>query len=72
MSETTTFHSPLLPAELPPLSRMVVTLGLTLALWENRRLSRRALSRLDMHGLRDIGLDAERRDAECAKPFWRD
>jgi uncharacterized protein YjiS (DUF1127 family) len=31
---------------------------------------RRALARLDAHLLRDLGLDAERVAAECARPAW--
>lgn len=59
-------------AELPPLSRLLVALAVTLAAWEDRRRTRAALSRLDGHLLRDIGLGADRAATECTKPFWRD
>lgn len=61
-----------LPANLPPLSRVFVSLGLALARWEERRRSRSALLRLDRHLLSDIGLTAAGRAEECGKPFWRD
>ena len=59
-------------ATLPPLSRLLVGLALTLARWEDRRRSRRSLARLDGHMLRDIGLGASTAQTECQKPFWRD
>ena len=60
------------PAELPPLSRLLVALAVRLAAWEDRRRTRAALARLDAHLLRDIGLGAGSATAECTKPFWRD
>ena len=71
---TPAFHTLALPApaSLPPLSRALVALALTLARWEDRRRTRAALSRLDAHLLRDTGLTPLVRDAECLKPFWRD
>jgi uncharacterized protein YjiS (DUF1127 family) len=36
-----------------------------------RRRERAALARLDVHLLRDIGLEPETAAQECAKPFWR-
>ena len=59
------------PADLPPLSRLLVALAVTLAGWENRRRTRAALARLDDHLLRDIGLGPARAATECTKPFWR-
>ena len=61
-----------LPARLPPLSRLLVSIAMTLAAWEDRRRSRAALNRLDDHLLQDIGLGADRAASECTKPFWRD
>jgi uncharacterized protein YjiS (DUF1127 family) len=61
-----------LPAHLPPLSRMLVSVALTLAAWDNRRRSRAALGRLDSHLLQDIGLGHDRAASECTKPFWQD
>lgn len=57
-------------ASLPPVSRLMVSVALTLARWEERRRSRRALSLLDAHMLRDIGLTEARANAETGKPFW--
>lgn len=57
---------------LPPVSRMLVVLGLELARWHSRSRSRRALARLDDHMLRDIGLSEQSRAHEADKPFWRD
>ncbi|WP_225029250.1 DUF1127 domain-containing protein [Xinfangfangia pollutisoli] len=59
------------PASLPPLSRALVALAMTLARWDERRQSRRALARLDPHMLRDVGLSAAHRDIEAQKAFWR-
>lgn len=56
---------------LPPLSRLVVEFGLTLAAWEMRRATRTNLAQLDPHILRDIGLTPEQAQSEAAKPFWR-
>ena len=36
-----------------------------------RRRDRRALSRLDAHLLRDIGLSPDEARTEGAKPFWQ-
>ena len=36
-----------------------------------RRHERRQLSALDPHLLRDIGLDSQTAESECAKPFWK-
>ena len=66
-----TLHSAM-PANLPPLSRLLVTLALTFAAWESRMRGRRALARLDDHLLRDIGLNDGRATREAAKPFWQD
>lgn len=61
-----------LPARLPPLSRLLVSVALLLADWDARRRSRNALTRLDAHMLRDIGLSPDSARAECGKPFWQD
>ena len=61
-----------LPARLPPLAQMLVSLALMLAAWEDRRRTRAALARLDRHLLQDIGLGPDRAGMECHKPFWRD
>jgi uncharacterized protein YjiS (DUF1127 family) len=61
-----------LPANLPPLSRLLVTLALTFAAWETRARGRRALAHLDDHLLRDIGLNDGRARQEASKNFWQD
>lgn len=61
-----------LPAQLPPLSRLLVAAALIWADWESRARSRRALGQLDPHLLRDIGLDTPRAEEEMRKPFWQD
>ncbi len=57
---------------LPPLSRMVMFVALTVVKWEDRRRTRKGLSRLDAHLLRDVGLDPATACSEMVKPFWRD
>jgi uncharacterized protein YjiS (DUF1127 family) len=37
-----------------------------------RRRERLQLAALDPHLLRDIGLDSQTAETECAKPFWKD
>jgi uncharacterized protein YjiS (DUF1127 family) len=37
-----------------------------------RRRERHQLAALDPHLLRDIGLDSQTAETECAKPFWKD
>lgn len=39
--------------------------------WSERRRSRLALARLNLHLVRDIGLDPATAEAEAARPFWR-
>lgn len=36
-----------------------------------RRRERQRLAQLDMHMLRDIGLEAQDARRECEKPFWQ-
>lgn len=38
---------------------------------QTRRRERLRLAHLDMHLLRDIGLEAQDARRECAKPFWQ-
>ena len=56
---------------LPPLSRMLVTLALTVAAWELRHRTRKALRDLPNDRLRDIGCDMVTAQIEAEKPFWR-
>lgn len=56
---------------LPPLSRVLVTLALTVATWELRSRTRKHLTDLPDQMLRDIGLNLQDAEAEAEKPFWR-
>lgn len=56
---------------LPPFSRIVLAIALTVVGWETRRRTRRAIRHLDPHLLRDIGLDPGAARAESLKPFWQ-
>jgi uncharacterized protein YjiS (DUF1127 family) len=56
---------------LPPLSRALFALAQVVLNWETRRQTRRSLSRLDAHLLRDIGLTPYLANCECQKTFWR-
>ena len=40
-------------------------------IWIERSRNRRALTRLDDHLLRDIGISREAAEREAARPFWR-
>jgi uncharacterized protein YjiS (DUF1127 family) len=57
---------------MPPLASVLFRLAQVVARWEERRLTRRALSRLDAHLMRDIGMTPLAQANECEKPFWRD
>ncbi len=46
--------------------------GHTLALWQQRHSSRRALCELDTRQLKDIGLSRADVARECSKSFWRE
>lgn len=56
---------------LPPLSRVVVALALTVAAWELRYRTRKQLAQMPKHMLRDIGLSESHAELEAEKPFWR-
>ena len=56
---------------LPPLSRVALSVVLTLVRWDLRRRTRRDLSRLEPHLLQDIGIDVGPAQMEADKPFWR-
>ncbi|MHB0775814.1 DUF1127 domain-containing protein [Halomonas sp. WWR20] len=55
-----------------PLSHLSARLSRRLALYRQRRRTRRQLSRLDDHMLRDIGLSRYDVVRESRKPFWQD
>ncbi len=50
---------------------LIKSLRLALVTWSTRRRERAMLARLDIHLLRDIGLDASTAAAEARKPGWR-
>ena len=52
-------------------SALLVGLARRVAVWERRARTRRALSRLDPHMLRDLGLDPVTARIEAARPFWK-
>lgn len=56
---------------LPPLSRLLVTLALTVAAWELRHRTRKSLAQMSPERLTDIGSDPMTAQAEATKPFWR-
>jgi len=56
---------------LPPISRMLVSLALTVAAWELRHRTRKQLAQMPTHMLRDIGLSDVHAEIEAEKPFWR-
>ena len=57
---------------LPPVSAALYALANLVWTWEERRITRAALTRLDAHMLHDIGLSDRQAEAETAKPFWQD
>lgn len=57
---------------LPPVAAVLFRVAAVVAAWEERHRTRKALNRLDDHLLRDIGLSAGHREAECGKGFWQD
>lgn len=56
---------------LPPLSRLLLWIAVTVATWELRHRTRKSLGCLTPHLLADIGLDASVAQMETAKHFWR-
>ena len=42
-----------------------------LYIWHERAKNRKILAGLDDRLLNDIGINAVKRDRECAKPFWK-
>lgn len=53
-----------------PVSRGLAALAVTVATWETRAVTRRALRDLDPARLPDIGLTTAEVLRETAKPFW--
>ena len=65
-----TIHFSLAPAR-PRQSRLWPLPVATLALWRERRRTRRHLGLLNDRELADVGLTRTQQRDECAKPFWR-
>jgi uncharacterized protein YjiS (DUF1127 family) len=57
---------------LPPVANVIFAVAVLVMKWEQRRMTRRALRRMDAHLLDDIGFSAEAAQAESTRPFWRD
>ena len=57
---------------LPPVSAALFAFANLVRTWEERRITRAALRRLDAHMLHDIGLSDRQAEAETIKPFWKD
>lgn len=53
------------------ISRIAAVVVGRIALWHARARERRALSELDEHMLRDIGLTRSEAYEESERPFWR-
>ena len=58
-------------APLPLLAIVAVKVAVTAAKWDTRRRTRRALSKLDLHLRRDIGVEEWQANREAGKPFWK-
>lgn len=55
---------------LPPISRVLMGVAVTVARWETNRRTRKALENLDEHLLRDVGLTRAQAEQEWDKPVW--
>ncbi|WP_208349551.1 DUF1127 domain-containing protein [Pseudaestuariivita rosea] len=56
---------------LTPLSQVAVAVAVTLVKWDERRRTRVALSQLDDHLLKDVGLNRDDALDEARRVFWR-
>ncbi|MCF2903909.1 DUF1127 domain-containing protein [Octadecabacter sp. CECT 8868] len=57
---------------LPFVARVAVTIAVMVTKWDARQRSRKHLTRLEPHLLRDIGIDPISAQREGQKPFWQD
>ncbi|MBV0912262.1 DUF1127 domain-containing protein [Anianabacter salinae] len=74
MTQTHTPHSALDflgGRRIGPMSELALRAVVVLATWEERRRSRKHLSKLPPHLLRDIGIDEMRAAREAERPFWQ-
>ncbi len=58
--------------EIRPRQGIVRRAVFVLALWQQRRVMRRDLARMDARSLRDAGISPAAAAFECGKPFWRE
>ncbi|MFZ3582631.1 DUF1127 domain-containing protein [Loktanella sp. DJP18] len=58
-------------ASLPKLAQICVIAAVAVTIWDMRRTTRKSLSRLEPHELRDIGLTAGMARAEANKAFFQ-
>ncbi|SHE52700.1 protein of unknown function [Loktanella atrilutea] len=56
---------------LPKLAQICVMAAVAVTVWDMRRKTRKSLSRLDPHELRDIGLTPGQARSEAAKVFFQ-
>ena len=56
---------------LPMIAELAIGFAVLVTKWSVRKRTRRQLSRLDQHQLRDIGLQREEAMREGTLPFWR-
>ncbi len=54
-----------------PVSAIALRAVVVLATWEERRRSRKHLSKLPPYLLRDIGIDERQAHREAMRPFWQ-
>lgn len=59
-------------APLPPVSVAALRVAVLFAKWQTHRRTRRDLTDLDQHLLKDIGLTPDQARIEAARPFWQD
>jgi uncharacterized protein YjiS (DUF1127 family) len=72
MTSLTTSVPVVIPREtVRPLRELCRTVFLVIRFWHERARQRGALSELDDHLLRDIGLTKFDVARECEKPFWQ-
>lgn len=65
------FAAEKLQQPLPSAARALICLGVLVAVWADRRRSRRHLAELSDHQLRDIGVNRREALNEALKPFWK-
>ncbi|MEM6341510.1 MAG: DUF1127 domain-containing protein [Pseudomonadota bacterium] len=55
----------------PAASVLAIRVAVTLSKWTTRRRTRLALSQLNDHQLRDVGLTRDEASCEARRVFWR-